>query len=165
LIIEVQAKMARTLSVVLITSLIAFVALCSVAYAEAPEQGDVSYVHVSKMVVEPSGADLNFTVYYNTTFFTRFCSFLFGAKIMQPSVIGVFNNFSNVSIVSIDPTDGIAKITVKNLSRMTTGGWYVYDNETTFTVHVDELDITGISREKPMVEQNVNNMPMFSYRA
>jgi len=100
-----------------------------------------SDIHVTKMVVEPSGPDLHFTVYYESDFFTRVFSLIFGAKILQPGIEHVFANFSNVSLVSVDQNNNVAKVYVKNVAAPDKGGWYTYDKDTAFTVKIPVIEV------------------------
>jgi len=84
------------------------------AEAAAASDGDF---RVTKMIVDPNGPDMNFTVYYESGFFTRVFSILFGARVLQPDILNVFANFSNVSLMSIDSNAGVAKVAVDNVSK------------------------------------------------
>lgn len=150
-------------------SAIAIILMLGVLVIPANAASEVSetknLVHISKIVVEPDGANLNFTMYYNTGVFTKVVSLIFGAKIIQPSIEGIFANFTNVSVVSIDSGNCIAKFTARDQCRLTEGGWYVYDSNTAFTREIDELEINAASMDGPKVYQNVTVIPMFWYRA
>lgn len=98
-------------------------------------------IHVTKMIVDPNGPDLHFTVYYESSLFTRVFSFIFGAKVLQPNIERVFANFSNVSLVSIDSNNDVAKVVIKNVSAPDKDGWYVYDRDTAFTSNISVIEI------------------------
>ena len=100
-----------------------------------------SEIHVTKMVVEPSGPDLHFTVYYEGSFFTRVFSIIFGAKVLQPDILHVFANFSNVTLVSLDSNNDVAKVTVRNVAVQNADGWYVYDGDNKFTSKIGVIEI------------------------
>jgi len=130
--------------------------------ATAAQQGD-GEIHITKIVVEPRGPDMNFTVYYETNFFTRVFSIIFGAKVLQPTIEHLFANFNNVSLLSIDSNNGIAKVTVKNMSRLSEGGWYVYDGGTALTANVDVIEVHS-SDGRVITANNANKLPVISNR-
>lgn len=112
--------------------------LAAPAMAATAQDGDI---RVTKMVVEPEGPDLHFSVYYESSFFTRVFSIIFGAKVVQPNIERVFANFSNVSITSIDSNNAVAKVVVRNASTPESDGWYVYDRDTAFTSKIPLIEV------------------------
>lgn len=133
-----------------------------IAPATAASQGD-NEAHVSKMIVEPSGPDMHFTIYYDSNFFTKVFSIIFGAKVIQPSIERVFVNFSNVTIASIDSNDQNAKVVVKNQSDLGADGWYVYNKSTTFAYNIDTIEI-HTSDGNVITLSNTNTLPVISNR-
>lgn len=133
-----------------------------IAPAGAASQGD-NEVHVSKMIVEPGGPDMNFTIYYESNFFTKVFSIIFGAKVIQPSIEHVFANFSNVTIAGIDSNNGYARIVVKNQSKLGDDGWYVYNKTTTFTSNIDVIEV-HTSDGNVITLTNTNTLPIISNR-
>lgn len=130
--------------------------------AEAAAASDSDF-RVTKMIVEPAGPDLNFTIYYESGFFTRVFSILFGAKVLQPDILNVFANFSNVSLVSIDSNTGIAKVAVNNVSVHNGDGWYVYGENTAFTSKIAVIEIHN--KDGTVVSlSDTNKLPVISSR-
>ncbi len=121
--------------------MLVMVIISSVAAPAMAASGQNNDIHVTKVVVEPHGPDMGFTVYYESTFFTRLFSIIFGARVLQPSIDELFMNFSNVSIVSIDPSGEVAKVTVSNISRLADDGWYVYDGDEEFPYAIDTIEV------------------------
>ncbi len=107
------------------------------AVAAAPADSDI---HVTKVIVEPSGPDMNFTIHYESSFFIRLFSFIFGAKVLQPSIEHMFANFTNVSIVSIDSNNGVAKVMVKDVSKLSGDGRYTYGDIPAFAIRADVIE-------------------------
>ncbi|WP_174590780.1 hypothetical protein [Methanocella conradii] len=140
--------------------MIMMVAVAAPAMAASAQNKDV---HVTRVVVEPYGPDMNFTVYYESTFFTRLFSLIFGAKVLQPSIEDLFINFSNVSIVSIDPSSGVAKVTVKDVSRLTDDGWYVYDGDEELADVVDVIEVRNPDGKVETLNE-ANKLPVISNR-
>jgi hypothetical protein len=130
--------------------------------AAAAQQGD-GEIHVTKIVVEPRGPDMNFTVYYESNFFTRVFSLIFGGKVIQPTIEHLFANFTNVSLLSIDSNNGIAKVGVKNLSQPADGGWYVYDGDRALTENVDAIEVHN-SDGGVVTVKDTNKLPVISNR-
>ena len=118
-------------------------------------------IHVTKMVVEPSGPDLHFTVYYEGSFFTRVFSIIFGAKVLQPNILHVFDNFSNVTLVSLDSNNNVAKVNVRNLATLDKDGWYVYSGDRTFTSKIDVIEIHNADGQVVTVT-DTNKLPAIS---
>ncbi len=133
-----------------------------IAPATAASQGD-NEVHVSKMIVEPSGPDMHFTIYYDSNFFTKVFSIIFGAKVIQPSIERVFANFSNVTIASIDANNENARIVVKDQAKLGDDGWYVYNKTTTFTYNIDIIEI-HTSDGNVITLTGTNTLPVISNR-
>ncbi len=133
-----------------------------IAPATAASQGD-NEVHVTKMIVQPNGPDMHFTIYYDTDFFTKVFSIIFGAKIIEPSIERVFTNFSNVTLVSIDTNNEIAGIVVKNQSTLDNTGWYVYNQTTTFAYNIDVIEIHN-SDGSVITLTDTNTLPVISNR-
>jgi hypothetical protein len=121
--------------------MLVMVIISSVAAPAMAASGQNKDIYVTKVVVEPQGPDMSFTVYYESTLFTRLFSIIFGARVLQPSIEGLFINFSNVSIVSIDPSGEVAKVTVSNVSRLADDGWYVYDGDEEFPYAIDTIEV------------------------
>ncbi len=134
--------------------------LMTPAVASTPQDNEV---HITKVVVEPSGPDMNFTLYYESSFFTRVFSVIFGAKVVRPSIEHMFANFSNMSIVSINSNNGVAKVAVKNMARPEGDGWYVYDGDTKFTANVDVIEVHN-SDGKVVTVNNADGLPKISNR-
>lgn len=120
-------------------------------------------VHFTKIVVEPSGPDMNFTLYFENSFFTRVFSIIFGAKVLQPSIEHMFVNFSNVTITSIDSNSGVAKVEVKNMAKLSDNGWYVYNDSTTLAATVDVVEVHD-SDGKVVTLNNANALSAITNR-
>jgi hypothetical protein len=118
--------------------LLALGAIAAPAMAATPTDSEI---HVTKIIVEPGGPDMNFTIYYESSFFTRVFSIIFGAKVLQPSIEHIFSNFSNVSIMSIDSNSGIAKVEVKDMSQLSGDGWYVYNGGMALAARADVIEV------------------------
>jgi hypothetical protein len=135
-------------------------AIATPATASSPQQDEV---HFTKAVVEPAGPDMNFTLYFENSFFTRVFSIIFGAKVLQPSIEHMFVNFSNATITSIDSNNGIAKVKVKNMAMLFDDGWYVYNGNATLAATVDVIE----GREpdgKVLTLNNTNALPEITNR-
>ena len=130
------------------------------ATAATPTDNDI---HITKIVVEPSGPDMNFTIYYESSFFTRVFSIIFGAKVLQPSIEHIFSNFTNVSIVSIDSNDGVAKVEVKNMSKLSDDGWYIYNGSSTLATKADIIEVYN-SDGKVVTLNDADTLPVISNR-
>ncbi len=122
-----------------------------------------SEIHVTKLVVEPNGPDMNFTVYYESSFFTRVFSIIFGAKVLQPSIEHIFVNFTNFSITGIDPSGGVAKVVVWDLSNLSDDGWYVYNGSATFASAIDVIEVHN-SDGNVVTMYDANALPTISNR-
>lgn len=129
--------------------------------ASSPSDNGGSNIEISRIVVHPSGPDLNFTVYYNTNLFTHVFSMFFGAKTIQPSISSTFENFTNVTVTRIDLTDHIAEVHASNQTHMSDDGLYVYDNDTTFPQRIEKLEIRDTSAG-PMIVENTDSLPFFT---
>lgn len=127
------------------------------AYAASTE----GPLHFTKVVVDPAGPDLSFTVYYETDFFTKVFSMIFGSKSIQPSVENVFMNFTDSSLVSMNVPAGSATVVAKNQSRRS-DDWYVYDNDTMFSASMPVVDINIANETKTYT--NITRLPIFCYR-
>lgn len=146
--------------------ILAFVVLIMLGTAIVPGSAaspNDDSVHVSRIVVEPNGPDLNFTVYYESSLFTKVFSIIFGARVVQPSIQDLFVNFTNVSIVSIDSNNGVAKLTAKGQSRLTDGGWYVYDGTASLPSNVDVIEV-HTPDGNVMTLNNANKLPLITNR-
>lgn len=130
------------------------------AVAAAPPDGEI---HVTRMVVEPAGPDMNFTVYFESSFFTRVFSIIFGGKVLQPSIEHLFINFSNVSLLSIDPNNGVAKVTVRDVAKPSGDGVYVYGGNTAFTTAADVIEVQS-SDGKVVMLNNADTLPAITSR-
>ena len=128
--------------------------------ATASDNGG-SNIEINRIVVHPSGPDLNFTVYYDTNLFTHVFSMFFGAKTIQPSISSTFENFSNVTVTRIDLDDHIAEVHASNQTYMNDAGLYVYDNDTAFPARIEKLEIRDTS-EGPMIVENTDSLPFFT---
>jgi hypothetical protein len=113
-------------------------AIAAPAMAATPTDSEI---HVTKIIVEPGGPDMNFTIYYESSFFTRVFSIIFGAKVLQPSIEHIFSNFSNVSITSIDSNSGVAKVEVKDMSQLSGDGLYVYNGGMALAARADVIEV------------------------
>jgi hypothetical protein len=118
-------------------------------------------IHFNKIVVVPSGPDMNFTVYYSSSFFTKLFSIIFGSQVIQPSIQNMFANFTNVTIVSIDANNGVADVVAKDQSVMSDNGWYIYDGTGNFTTYVDVLQVYT-SDGNVLTINNTNTLPVIS---
>ena len=118
-------------------------------------------VHFNKIVVVPNGPDMNFTVYYSSSFFTKLFSIIFGSQVIQPSIQNMFANFTNVTIVSIDANNGVADVVAKDQSVMSDNGWYIYDGTGNFTAYVDVLQVYT-SDGNVLTINNTNTLPVIS---
>lgn len=130
------------------------------AVAATPTDSDI---HVTRIIVEPGGPDMNFTVYYESSFFTRVFSIIFGAKVLQPSIEHMFANFTNVSIMGIDSNNGVAKVTVRNMSMLSDDGWYIYNASTAFATRADVIEVHN-SDGNVVTVNNANMLPTISNR-
>ena len=131
---------AKILSVGLIVLMLGTLAVPAMAATSAATAQD-NDIHITKLIVEPSGPDLHFTVYYESNFFTRFFSIIFGAKVLQPDIERVFANFSNVSLTSLDSNNDVAKLVVRSVATPDKDGWYIYNGDKTFTTKIDVIEI------------------------
>ena len=118
-------------------------------------------IQITRIVVHPSGHDLNFTVYYDTNFFTDVFSKFFGAKTIQPSIENTFGNFTNVTVSRIDLDDHMAEVEAANQTYLNDDGLYVYDQNAAFPARVDKLEIRDTSAG-PMILQNADSVPFFT---
>ena len=118
-------------------------------------------IEISRIVVHPSGPDLNFTVYYNTNLFTHVFSMFFGAKTIQPSIESTFGNFTNVTVTRINLDDHIAEVRASNQTYKNDAGLYVYDHDAAFPVRIEKLEIRDTS-EGPMIVENADSLPFFT---
>lgn len=118
-------------------------------------------IEITRIVVHPSGPDLNFTVYYDTNLFTHVFSMFFGAKTIQPSIESTFGNFTNVTVTRIDLTDHVAEVHASNQTYMNGDGLYVYDQDTAFPMRIEKLEIRDTS-EGPMIVENTDSLPFFT---
>jgi len=135
-------------------------AMVAPAVAATPTENDI---HITKIIVEPAGPDMNFTIYFESSFFTRVFSIIFGAKVLQPSIEHMFSNFTNVSIVSIDSNNGDAKVAVKNMSKLSDDGWYIYNGSSTFAAPADVIEVHD-SDGNVVTLNNANSLPAISNR-
>ncbi len=140
--------------------LLALGAMVAPAMAATPQDNDI---HITRIVVEPSGPDLNFTVYYESSLFTRVFSLIFGARVLQPPIEHMFSNFSNVSIVGIDANNNVAKVTVKNIARLSSDGWYAYGGSTAFASKVDVIEVHN-SDGRVVTLNDTDLLPVISNR-
>jgi hypothetical protein len=118
-------------------------------------------IEINRIVVHPSGPDLNFTVYYDTNLFTHVFSMFFGAKTIQPSISSTFENFTNVTVTRIDLNDHIAEVHASNQSYMSDGGLYVYDHDAAFPERIEKIEIRNTS-VGPMIVENTDSLPFFT---
>ena len=151
---------AKILSIGLIVLMLGSLAVPAMAATPAATAQD-NDIHITKLIVEPSGPDLHFTVYYESNFFTRFFSIIFGAKVLQPDIERIFSNFSNVSLTSLDSNNDVAKVNVKNVAVLGTDGWYVYDGSKTFTSKIGTIEIHNADGQVVTVS-NTNKLPAIS---
>ena len=149
---------AKILSVGLIVLMLG--TLAAPAMAATAQDNEI---HVTKLIVEPSGPDLHFTVYYESNFFTRFFSIIFGAKVLQPDIERVFANFSNVSVTSLDANNKVAKLVVRNVATLDKNGWYVYNGDKTFTTKIDVIEIHNPDGQVVTLK-GTNKLPAISNR-
>ena len=118
-------------------------------------------IDINRIVVHPSGPDLNFTVYYDTNLFTHVFSMFFGAKTIQPSIESTFGNFTNVTVTRINLDSHIAEVHISNQTYMNDEGLYVYDQDTAFPVRIAKIEIRDTS-EGPMIIENADSLPFFT---
>ena len=140
---------------------IAMLLLLTVAVLPAHAAMTEGPLHFTKLVVDPDGPGLNFTVYYEMDFFTTIFSMIFGGRSLQPSVEGLFMNYSDVSLVSMNVPSGSAKVVARNQSRLSED-WYVYDNDTAFSSNIPHIEINIANETKSYT--NMNRLPIFCYR-
>jgi hypothetical protein len=131
------------------------------APAGAASSADSGNIHVDKIVVVPNGPNLNFTVYYDSDFFTKVFSFIFGSRVIQPSILHIFDNFTNVTVLSIDSNNGVAQVVAKNQLTLSDNGWYIYGGNATFTTYVDVLEVHS-SDGSVLTINNTNALPVIS---
>jgi len=135
-------------------------AMVAPAVAAAPADSEI---HITRVVVEPAGPDMNFTIYFESNFFTRVFSIIFGAKVLQPSIEHTFANFSNVSILSIDSNSGVAKVAVSDISKPSGDGWYIYNGSLAFTTTADVIEVHN-SDGKVVTLNDTNTLPVITNR-
>lgn len=128
--------------------------------ATASDNGG-SNIDINRIVVHPSGPDLNFTVYYDTDLFTHVFSMFFGAKTIQPSIESTFENFTNVTVTRIDLDSHIAEVHASNQTYMNDEGLYVYDEDAAFPTRIAKLEIRD-TNEGPMIIENADSLPFFT---
>ena len=140
-----------------------FMLATSVAPAAAASSDDNGgrNIEINRIVVHPSGPDLNFTVYYDTNLFTHVFSMFFGAKTIQPSISSTFENFTNVTVTRINLDDHVAEVHASNQTYMNDMGLYVYDHDAAFPVRIEKLEIRDTS-EGPMIVENTDSLPFFT---
>jgi hypothetical protein len=136
-------------------------AIPAYAASASPDRGDNSNIQVTRVVVEPKGQDLNFTVYYDVSMFTRVFSMFFGAKTIQPSVEGLFGNFTNVNVTRIDMNENVAELHASRQMSLDSDGMYEYTGNAEFPVRVDRLEIRDTS-VGPMIIENADSLPFFT---
>ncbi len=144
----------------------AIIVLLTLEVTVAPAMGAApqeSEIHVTRIIVEPAGPDVNFTVYYESSLIARVFSMIFGAKVMQPSIEHMFVNFTNVSILSIDSNSGVAKVGVRNVSVPSDDGWYVYNSSSALAVTPDVIEVRN-SDGNVVTLNNENTLPVISNR-
>jgi len=129
--------------------------------AAADSPGNGGNIHVDKIVVVPSGPDLKFTVYYDTSFFTKLFSMIFGAQVIQPSIQNIFANFTNVTVASIDVNNCVADVIATNQSTLSDNGWYVYGGTATFPVYIDTVEVYS-SDGTILTINNTNTIPVMT---
>ncbi len=131
------------------------------AASASADKGDNNNIQVTRIVVEPKGQDLNFTVYYNVNMFTRVFSMFFGAKTIQPSVENLFDNFTNVNVTGIDMKDNVAEVHASKQLSLDDEGLYEYTGNATFPMRVDKLEVRDTS-VGPMIVENADSLPFFT---
>jgi hypothetical protein len=150
----------------------ALIVICMVLLSAIPayaapasaDKGDNNNIQVTRIVVEPRGQDLNMTVYYDTNMFTRVFSMFFGAKTIQPSVEGMFANFTNVSVTRIDMNDNLAEVHASRQMSLDNNGMYEYTGNAAFPMRVQRLEVRDTS-VGPMIVENADSLPFFTTRA
>ena len=120
-------------------------------------------VHFTRVVVEPTGSDFHVTVHYNASFMTKVFSMLFGTGVLESAVTDEVSGFGNVTMESINTSDGIAKFTMANQSDYS-DGWYMYDNNARFPLSVDRLEIRGNTLDRPVIVNDATEVPDFFYQ-
>ncbi len=151
--------LGKIVSAVLVLLMLGAMAAPAVAATPPAE----SEVHFTKVVVEPAGPDMNFTLYFENSFFTRVFSIIFGGRVLQPSIEHMFVNFSNVSISSIDSNNGIARVEVRNMAKLSDDGWYIYNGSIALAATPDVIEVHN-SDGKVVTLNDVNTLPEISNR-
>jgi hypothetical protein len=118
-------------------------------------------LHFTKVVVDPDGPDLGFTVYYETDFFTKVYSMIFGSKTIQPSVEYLFSNFSDPSLISMNVPAGTAKVVARNQTQLS-DDWYVFNGDTALSASIPCIEVNIDNETKSY--NNTNRLPIFCYR-
>lgn len=150
----------------------ALIVICMVLLSAIPayaapastDKGDNNNIQVTRIVVEPKGQDLNITVYYDVNMFTRVFSLFFGAKTIQPSVEGMFANFTNVNVTRIDMNDNFAEVHASRQMSLDSDGMYEYTSNAAFPMRVKKLEVRDTS-VGPMIVENADSLPFFTTRA
>lgn len=140
-----------------------FMMVVSIMPAATAATADTSdrNIQVTRIVVHPDGPDLNFTIYYDTSLFTRVFSIFFGAKTVQPSIENTFVNFTNVTVTRIDLNTNEAEVSATNQTHMNGDGLYVYDRSAAFPERIRRLEVRDTS-EGPMIVENADSLPFFT---
>lgn len=146
---------------ILVIAVVLAIACLLVVTAPAQAASGEPGIRYTKMVVEPNGSDFNITVHYNASFMTRVFAMLFGTATLKSAVTDEVAGFGNVTTVSVNMTEGVARFTAANQSEYS-DGWYMYDKTAHFPVPVDQLEIRGQTLERPI--NNATEMPQFFYQ-
>jgi hypothetical protein len=149
-------KKALTLTILIMLA----TSVAPVVAASSSDNGGRN-IDINRIVVHPSGPDLNFTVYYDTNLFTQVFSMFFGAKTIQPSIASMFGNFTNVTVTRIDLDDHMAEVYASNQTYMSDNGLFVYDHDAMFPERIPKLEIRDTS-EGPMIVENTDSLPFFT---
>lgn len=156
--------MKSYMAALIVICMVLFSAIPAYAAPASADKGENNNIQVTRIVVEPSGQDLNITMYYDMNMFTRVFSLFFGAKTIQPSVEGMFVNFTNVNVTRIDMNDNFAEVHASRQMSLDNDGMYEYTSNAAFPVRVQRLEVRDTS-VGPMIVENADSLPFFTTRA
>lgn len=116
-------------------------------------------LHITSLSIKFDKTDAVFTVNYDFDTFSEAYILLFGAKIIEPKVRSIFQDFE-YEIIKIDP--GKAILRVRNISVLNKG--YYLHNSRRFGETVDTVYISDISDPRIKEYYNINSTPNYFYR-
>ena len=75
--------------------------LVTMSVASAGGVQGSNYIHIENMTMRFDGSDANITVEYRLDFFAKLYMLLFGPKVIEPKLEGIFAEFENATIKEI----------------------------------------------------------------